>query len=243
MCSGPPLLLVNRFGYVVGGCHPILVDNTKKVVQLAKVHHATGRVEDFYAMENIGIKCRPRCGSCKCRKCHLGGKNTSLKEERGYKLNEENLDYMPKKNKWKTSYPWIKDPIQLPDNRYAAFYTLKAMEKRFSLNPELAALYKHQIDNMVTRGVARKITTEEMSSYDGSFYYISHHAVLKPESKSTPCHIVFNSSANFHAKGPDMLNNLSGVLMRFREERVAFVGHISKMFHSIEIPLIDQMTH
>ena len=104
---------------------------------------------------------------------------------------------------------------------------------------------------MVARGVAHKISIEEMSSYDGPFYYISRHDVLKPESKSTPCHIVFNSSANFHghvlneyyAKGPDMLNNLLGVLMRFREERVAFVGDISKMFHSIEIPLIDQMTH
>ena len=40
-----------------------------------------------------------------------------------------------------------------------------------------------------------------------------------------------------------MLSNLLGVLMRFREERVAFVGDISKMFRSVEIPLIDQMTH
>ena len=125
------------------------------------------------------------------------------------------------------------------------------MEKRLSLNPEHATLYRHQIDNMVARGVARKISTEQMSSYDGSFYYISHHAVLKPESKSTPCRIVFNSSVNVHghalneyyAKGPDMLNNLLGVLMRSREKRVAFVGDISKMFHSIKIRLTDQMTH
>ena len=245
------LLLENRFGYVISGSHQILVDNTKKVVQHAKGHHATGRVEDFYAMENLGIECRSRCGSCKCGRCHLGGKNMSLKEDREYKLIEENSVYMPKKKKWQASYPWIKDPRQLPDNRCAACYTLKTMEKCLSLNPEDATLYRHQIDNMVARGVARKISIEEMSSYDGPFYYISHHAVLKPESKSTPCCIVFNSSANFHghvlneyyAKGPDMLNNLLGVLMRFRDERVAFVGDISKMFHSIEIPLIDQMTH
>ena len=84
------LLLENRFVYVIGGSHPILVDNTKKVLQHAKVYHATGRVEDFYAMENLGIECRPRCGSCKCGKCHLGGKNMSLKEKREYKLIEEN---------------------------------------------------------------------------------------------------------------------------------------------------------
>ena len=122
------LLLDNRSGYVIGGSNPILVDNTKKVVHHAKVHHATGRVEDFYAMGNLGIECRPRCGSCKCGKCHLGGKNMSLKEEREYKLIEENLVYMPNKKKWQASYPWIKDPRQLPDNKCAAFYTLKAME-------------------------------------------------------------------------------------------------------------------
>ena len=51
------LLLENRFGYVVGGSHQILVDNTKKVVR-----HVAGREEDFYAMEDLGIECRPRCG-------------------------------------------------------------------------------------------------------------------------------------------------------------------------------------
>ena len=68
------LLLENRFGYVIGGSHPILVDNTKEVAQHAKVHDATWRVEDFYAMENLGMECRQRCGSYRCGKCYLGGK-------------------------------------------------------------------------------------------------------------------------------------------------------------------------
>ena len=40
-----------------------------------------------------------------------------------------------------------------------------------------------------------------------------------------------------------MLNDILGILLRFREKEVAFVGDISKMFHSIDIPLKDQMTH
>ena len=40
-----------------------------------------------------------------------------------------------------------------------------------------------------------------------------------------------------------MLNKLLGVLMRFRKEQIALIGDISKMFHSIEIPTVDQMTH
>ena len=39
------------------------------------------------------------------------------------------------------------------------------------------------------------------------------------------------------------MNKLFEVLLRFREERVGFVGDISKMFHSIKIPIRDQITH
>ena len=53
----------------------------------------------------------------------------------------------------------------------------------------------------------------------------------------TPVRIVFNSSAVFQGqrlndywmKGPDLLNDLFGVVLRFRENEVAFIGGISKI--------------
>lgn len=112
-------------------------------------------------------------------------------------------------------------------------------------------MYEKHIKSMIERGVARKLTKAEIEDYNRPTFYISHHEVLKPESKTTPCRIVVNSSANFHghvlneyyAKGPDMLNNLLGVMLRFTEEPVAMIGDIEKMFYSIDIPLLDQMTH
>lgn len=90
-----------------------------------------------------------------------------------------------------------------------------------------------------------------MDEYSGPVHYISHHEVLKPESKSTPVRIVFNSSANYMghtlndywAKGPDLLNNLLGVLVRFREKEVAMMGDIKKMYHSVNIGIVEQHTH
>ena len=74
---------------------------------------------------------------------------------------------------------------------------------------------------------------------------------MKPDSNTTPCRIVFNSSARFQgfarndylAKGPSLLNQLLGILLRFRVGRIAFIGDISKMFHAIDIPIEDQITH
>ncbi len=164
---------------------------------------------------------------------------------------EVNLTYKPDQKKWEAGYPWIKDPGTLPDNRSYVLGALKATERRLKRSPEQTKVYQKQIEDMIKRGAARKLTQREMDEYNGPKFHISHHEVLKPESKSTPCRIVFNSSANFrghilneyYAKGPDMLNNLLGVLLRFRERAVAMVGDIGKMFHAIDIPLVDQMTH
>ena len=50
---------------------------------------------------------------------------------------------------------------------------------------------------MIDRGVARKLTESELDTYDLPTYYVSHHEVVNPNSKSTPVRIVFNSSAKY----------------------------------------------
>ena len=101
-----------------------------------------------------------------------------------------------KEDHWEAKYPWTRDPKNLPDNKLAAQAVLKSTERRLKKDPEYASVYQAQIQDMVNRDVARKITPEEAVSYDGPIHYISHHEVLKPDSKTTPCRIVFNSSAH-----------------------------------------------
>ena len=104
---------------------------------------------------------------------------------------------------------------------------------------------------MVDRGVARKLTREELQTYKGPIHYVAHHEVLRPDSNSTSVRVVFNSSANFMghtlneywAKGPDLLNSLLGILIRLRENEVAFMGDIKKMYHSVKTTPVEQHTH
>ena len=106
---------------------------------------------------------------------------------------------------------------------------------------------------MVERGVARKLSQAQaaLDIYEGPKFYLSHHEVLKPDSESTPCRIVFNLSVNFkghvlsdyRAKGPDMLNTLLEILIRFRENQIAMTGYIKKMDHAVKISEQDQHTH
>ena len=251
---GHLVLLKNRFGRCVGGTHPLLKEvYMTHNLRNAKVNTIVGKVniEDFYTIEALGVQCKPKCGGCKCGKCSLGAKDYTIQEERELELIERNLTFNSEDNKWTAEYPWIKDPNDLPDNRKVAMAKLAAAERRLRKNADHAKVYDEQIKDMLARNVARKLSKEELTNYIGPTHYIAHHEVLKPESKSTPVRIVFNSSANYMghvlneywAKGPDLLNNLLGVLIRFRENKVAFIGDIKKMYHTVKTSELDQHTH
>ena len=47
----------------------------------------------------------------------------------------------------------------------------------------------------------------------------------------------------YWAKGQDLLNSLLGILVRFRENEVASIGDIKKMYHTVKTTVLDQHTH
>ena len=128
----------------------------------------------------------------------------------------------------------------LPDNTPLAMKRLEGTERRLKKDPEQGAAYDKQMEEMKEMQFSRKLSKEELDNYKGPVHYIPHHAVIRPEKKSTPVRIVFNSSSVYqgHAlndywlKGPDLLNSLFGVVLRFREREVAVMGDISKIAYS-----------
>ena len=170
-------------------------------------------------------------------------------ERRGLKLIEESCNLNDKR--WIMSYPWKKSPQLLPDNYPQVVKKMEATEHWLSKQPNHAKSYDVQIEEMEKMKFSRKLTKREIEEWKGPVHYVAHHAVVRLENKSTPVRIVFNSSASYKGhslndywyKGPDLLNNLFGVILRFREKEVAVVGDISKMYHMIAIPLSDQHVH
>ena len=195
---------------------------------------------DFWTTESMGVSVKP----CNCE----AGKLSQIEREEA-KIIEEPCDKIG--NQWLIPYPWKKDPRQLPNNKSQAKKKLEATERWLFKNPDHAAAYDLQMVEMNHLQFSRRLTEKEAREYPGPVHFISHHEVLRPESKSTPVRIVFNSSAAFQGhklneywmKGPDLLNDLFGVVLRFRENQVAFIGDISKMYHRIRIPEMDQHVH
>ena len=248
--SGHLLVMENRFGKCLGGSHAVLIEKTQKLVKHVVIHHAKNiEIEKFFDIEGLGIECSPKCGSCRCGKCPLGGKDYTIKEEKELELIERGLIRKPKH--WEVQYPWIKDPNTLADNYHIAYGMLKSTEKRLMRDKKRAVVYQEQMEDMLNRGVASKLNHSELKEYQGPVQYISHHEVINSKSSSTPVRIVFNSSAKFNGlslndywvKGPDLMNNMLGIILRFREGQFALAGDIKKMYHSIHMSLLDQHTH
>ena len=99
-----------------------------------------------------------------------------------------------------------------------------------------------QINEMVNRNTARKLSKLEICCWKGPVWYIVHQIAPNHGSKTTPSRLVWNSSQpvdgllslnSILPKGPELLNPIRCVLLRFREHPFAFIGDVSKMYNSV----------
>ena len=96
-------------------------------------------------------------------------------------------------------------------------------------------------------GYIKKLTKEEATAPAMHKWYLPHHPVLNPK-KPEKVRRVCDAAAKFQGSslnnqllsGPDLLNNLVGIFMRFREEKVALSGDIEAMFNQVAVPEEDQ---
>ncbi|XP_068734749.1 uncharacterized protein [Montipora capricornis] len=94
---------------------------------------------------------------------------------------------------------------------------------------------------LIEKGHAERVPPEELSLNNGRIWYIPHHGVHHLQ-KQDKIRVVFDASAEFKGKslnryllqGPDLTNNLTGVLCRFRKEPIAFMCDVEgMMFHQV----------
>ena len=145
-------------------------------------------------------------------------------------------------------YRWKRNPKELPDDKEQAIKRLESTERRLLKDPVVAAAYNEKMIKMEKMNFSSKLTEKEIQDYKGPVHYIPHYSVYRPDSASTPLRIVFNSSSSYKGhslndylrKGPDLLNDLFGVVLRFRENKVAVSAGISKMYQRVLIPEEDK---
>ena len=92
------------------------------------------------------------------------------------------------------SYPWTEDVCKLSDNLNQAIAFQTSVERKLLRDKTLMDTYNHELQKFLDRGAIVKLSQKKIDAYTGPVSYVSHHAVLKPDSVTTPLRIVTNTS-------------------------------------------------
>ncbi|XP_068203744.1 uncharacterized protein [Palaemon carinicauda] len=120
-----------------------------------------------------------------------------------------------------------------------AMRRLRFLVKRLEREKTLYDHYISFMNDMLERGYAEVPQSEIVSDH---CFYIPHHGVYNFK-KPGKIRVVFDCSARCNGvsindellQGPDLMNNLSGVLCRFRKEPIAISCDVEKMFCQFKV--------
>ena len=196
------------------------IQRETKMFTSADVHlPVKPNLEDFWNLETIGII-------------------ICLQDKEALKTYHETLRY--KGRRYHVSWPWKDEITCLPENRQLAFGRLKSRIHQLRNNPGLVKQYDSIIRDQIDRGVIEKIQPEPT---DDMKHYISHHPVINLSKPTTKVRVVYDASAKAKQdnkslnkcpyRGPVMLQDLTGILLPFRLNKVAMVADIEKAFLQI----------
>lgn len=136
--------------------------------------------------------------------------------------------------------PWLDNHLPLPSNFNLAHSRLQQVKKRL-LKLDLWKSYASIIADQIDKGYVDAVPTSEDPLSKSDAHYPSHFYVLRPESKTTPVHVVFPANAGHVSlndclyTGPCLLKSLNTIIHRFRADKYAFVADIEKAFMRIKI--------
>ena len=141
---------------------------------------------------------------------------------------------------FKDNFP---DTISIGSSKNAAFGQFNRMEKNLKKNEEHEQNYNQILQEYLDLGHMEPCSSREICTDDKYYsYYLPHHAVLRPESKTTKVRIVFNASKKtkngtslndvLHT-GPVLQADLVTIILNWRFYKYVFNGDIEKMYRQI----------
>ena len=133
--------------------------------------------------------------------------------------------------------PFRNPDVQFPDNRFQVLARQNSLKKKLTSNSEFHKEYTDFMEGIIAKHYAERVPDNEVLNERA--WYIPHHAVHKFEK----IRVVFNCAASFYGvslnqmllQGPDLTQNLLGILLKFCCKPVAVMADIEKMFYQVRV--------
>ncbi|XP_038046729.1 uncharacterized protein LOC119720934 [Patiria miniata] len=141
--------------------------------------------------------------------------------------------------------PWRDREESLPNNFVVAKSRLDSLDKRL-VEGGLYPKYKAEINKLLHKGYAERVPPDEIMTGE-RIWYLPHHAVVT-DKKPDKLRVVYDCACKFKGKslnerclqGPDLINKLLLVLLRFRQHSIAIQADIEAMYNQVKIPPRDR---
>ena len=150
--------------------------------------------------------------------------------------------------RYQVTWPWKEEYPSLPTNYELAMGRLGSLVNRLTRNPEHLTKDDAVIQDQLHKGINEIVPEEE--SANTLKHYIPQHEIVPTEKTTTKLHIVFDASAKTEKgnqslndslrRGPIILEDLCGLLMSFRLNKVALIADIEKAFHQVGLQPEDR---
>lgn len=153
-----------------------------------------------------------------------------------------------KGNRFEVALP-LKLPLDavndaLGDSFNIALKRFLNLEKKLHKNPILFSEYKKSIHNYLNSNHGHYVDIGDYDLQKEAIYFLPHHAVINPSSKTTKLRTVFDGSMKTSKKislndiqlnGPIVQRDLFEILLLFRFGAFAFTTDIQQMFRNIRL--------
>ena len=164
----------------------------------------------------------------------------SVEDRRALSIMEDSVKLV--NGHYQLPLPWRHKHGCLANNQRHAEERLPPLKKRLQHDPQLFDKYKETIESYLTKGYARRVPSDQLHPQNRTIWYLPHHPVFHPQ-KPGKVRVLFDCAAKFKStslnnqllQGPDLTNNLVGVLIRFRQEPIAMVADVEAMFHQVRV--------
>lgn len=223
-----PAAMKGPLGWVFFGTVPRVI-KTNEVVMHCRTEPSDDLDEimkKHWAIESLGVTTK---------------ENIKPADERAMKI----FDTTAKKigDRYEVGQLWTSDDTKLPPSYSMAYSRLRNLENRMDRDKDFADDYTKQIHNLLENGYAERVYDVPTSNVA---WFLPHFSVFN--NNKGKGRAVFDCAAksqghalnDYVLQGPDLLQNLLGILLRFRERSFAITADIQEMFLRIQIRKEDQ---
>lgn len=220
--NNKPVLQNSRFGWLVVGpimC-PVTVPNREICCNFSQA--IRNQLKQFWELEELPDKPKLTMEEQAC--------------EEHFKQHTRRMD----DGRFCVKLPFRDNPQLLGNSHPRARHCLDSLQKRFKRQPDIKEQYVSFINEYAHLGHLTEIEPPEIVNL------LPHHPVLREQSETTKCRVVFNASSKTDSGvslndllmvGPTVQDDIFSILMRFRQHTYIITGDIEKMYRQI---LLDE---